>query len=62
MAKSLFEDIFGPGPFSGPPEPEINPDYLRAIRAAANAWLKEHPQHPQAGLVKVALMATNPKK
>lgn len=52
---SLFGSVFGELP------PSIPPEYLKALRCAANAWLKEHKSHPQAALVKAALVSTNPK-
>lgn len=57
---SLFGAIFGDAKLR-PPEPELPDAYLRALRCAANAWLKEHSQHPQAALVQAALVATNPR-
>lgn len=52
---SIFGEIFGALP------PAIPPEYMKALRCAANAWLKEHREHPQAALVKAALVATNPQ-
>lgn len=57
---SLFGVIFGDSSLRPPPA-TIPPEYLKALRCAANAWLKEHKDHPQAALVKTALVATNPR-